>query len=166
MDGYGTTVSVLQPYSVGRGFPQVKGVASPAAGAGFTYALTGSAVENLQAVAFRLVTSAVVANRVPVLDVLDGDGAVIASTMAGAAITASLTTTVSFWQGAGAFSGLTGARLVAPLPDLTLVAGLSVAVSVAAIDAGDQISAVRVFTEVFPTGPTGEPQGPITTAQP
>lgn len=165
-DGFGTTVSVLQPYAVGRGYPQIKAVASPAAGAGFAYPLTGSGIENVQAVAFRIVTSAAVANRFCILDVLDGDGAVVASSVAGAAIVASSTVTVSFWQAPAPLSGPNGGRLVVPLPDLILIGGLSLSVSVAAIDAGDQIDRIRVFTETFPSGPTGEPAGPITTAQP
>lgn len=164
--GYGTTVGLLEPFTVGRGYPQVKAVPSPAAGAGFTYAVAGQAVENVRAVTFSYATSAVVATRVPRLDYFDGDGIRFASCSIAGSIPASVTPLVSFMVGLGATGASNGGVVEQPIPDLFLLGGHSIGVSVAGIDPGDTIFNVRIYTELFPTGPTGEPQGPITTSQP
>lgn len=165
-DGYGTTVGLLAPFAVGRGYPQVKRVAQPAAGAGFSYQVTQGAVENLRAVRFQLVTSAAVANRVPRLELQDGDASVVLAIEATAAQAASLTDSYLFLAGVGV--QLTGAsgRIVLPLPDVFTPPGFAWVLTVGAVDAADQVSGVQVFTELFPEGPTGEPQGPVTTSQP
>lgn len=165
-DGYGTTLSVLEPYSVGRGYPQVKGVASPAAGAGFAYAVTGAGLEMVMVVRFQLVTSAAVANRFARLTLTDGDNAPIARFTVSNAQAASLTEDYTFAARVGAAYNAASSGNVVPIPDLFCLAGHSWVADVLAMDAADQVSGIRVYTEVFPTGPTGEPQGPYTTAQP
>lgn len=165
-DGYGTTVSLLEPYAVGRGYPQVKAIASPAAGAGFTYALTGAAVEMVMVIRFQLATSAAVANRFARVTLADGDGAPIARFPVANAQAASLTEDYTFAARVGASYQAAGIGNVIPLPDIFAVAGLSWVADVVNIDAADQVSGIRVYTEVFPSGPTGEPSGPYTTAQP
>ncbi len=164
--GYGTTVGLLAPFSVGRGYPQVVRVASPAAGAGFNYRAQQGATENVRAVSFQLVTSAAVANRVPRLDLQDGDNLVVVSVQATVAQAASLTAFWTFQVGVGAAIVGAGNVTALPLPDLFMPDGFRWVLSVGAVDVADQVSAVQVITEIFPMGPTGEPQGAYSTAQP
>ena len=165
-DGYGTTVGLLAPYAVGRGYPQVKRISQPAAGAGFTYTASGGAVENVRAIRFQLATSAAVANRTVRLELQDGDATPVLAIEHTAALAASLSRQYSFLTGLGAAIIGAGTRDAMPLPDVFVPVGFSWVLIVGAIDAADQVSGVQVYTEVFPEGPTGEPQGPYTTAQP
>lgn len=164
--GYGTTVGLLAPYTVGRGYSQLIRVASPAAGAGFSYRANQGATENVRAIRFQLVTSAAVANRVPRLELQDGDGLAVLAIEATAAQAASLTQQFTFLVGLGAVLVGAGTRIADPLPDIFMPDGTSWVCIVGGIDAADQISAVNVISEIFPMGPTGEPQGAYSTAQP
>lgn len=164
--GFGTTVGLLQPFSIGRGFPQLKVLGTPAAGAGVTYSIAGSGWESVRAVAFTLATSAAVANRVPRLRYLDGDGVPFAGSSVSTAQAASTTVAYNFMVGIGQVVGVAGAQAAYFLPDIFLGPGWSLELSIVTVDVADQLSNLRVYTETFPTGPTGPPEGAYQSQQP
>lgn len=123
---------------------QVVTVSTPAAGAGVTFKYSGSEFWRVRAVCFQLVTSNAVANRIGYLDFLDGDGKRLGRFSSGYTQTASLTTVYTFGLGMNVYGANAAASIGAPLPELWLRKGCSLSVGVTAIDAGDQISAVRV----------------------
>lgn len=116
----------------------------PAAGAGVTVGVPESEHQQLLAVAFRLVTSAVVATRTPVVSVTDGSGVNIVGVAAGFGTTASSTADYSFAVGLGEWDQSNNANASGALPPFPLAEGDSIVISVGAIDVGDQISRVRV----------------------
>lgn len=116
----------------------------PAAGSGVTVGVPESEYQTLVAVAFRLVTSAVVATRTPVVSVTDGSGVAILAVAAGYGATASTTVDYSYAVGLGEWDQSNNANASGGLTPLVLDAGDSIVVSVGAIDVGDQISRVRV----------------------
>lgn len=138
---------------VGSGAVQrtVLAAPQPAAGAGVTVSAPKSEWQQLVAVNFRLVTSAVVATRVPVVSVTDGSGVNIIGVAAGYGATANTTADYSFVVGLGEWDQSNNANASGPLPPLPLAEGDSIVVSVGAIDAGDQISRVRVTLLQQPT---------------
>lgn len=125
----------------------------PAAGNGVTVAVPGSETQQLLAVSFRLVTSAAVATRRPAVSVTDGTGTQLAAVASSTTSAASLTTDYSFAVGVGNAAGASGASASESLPPLPLESGDSVVISVASIDAGDQISRVRVTLLQEPVRP-------------
>lgn len=118
--------------------------AQTAAGAGVTVAMPESERQVAVAVAFRIVTSAVVATRVPRVTITDGSGVIIAGSVAGVTSAASLTTDYIFAVGGDAWTGAAGAVVSGPFPTVPMDAGDSLVISAALLDAGDQISRVRV----------------------
>lgn len=116
----------------------------PAAGSGFTVVSPESEYQTLVAVAFRIVTSAVVATRTPVVSVTDGSGVAMLGVASGFGTTASLTVDYSFSVGTTEWDQSNNAVASGALPPFPLSAGDSIVVSVGAIDAGDQISRIRV----------------------
>jgi hypothetical protein len=115
-----------------------------AAGAGVTVPISEAEYQQLVAVSFRLVTSAVVATRRPAVAVTDGSGVAIVTVSSSITSAASLTTDYSFAVGVGASTGASGAAVSESLPALPLDGGDSIVISVAALDVGDLISRVRV----------------------
>jgi hypothetical protein len=148
-------------FAHGRAFSEVVPVANPAAGGGFTYTVGGNYWERLAALAFTLVTDGNAATRQVLVEFQDGSGTGIASTAGGGTQILSLTRKYSFTPNQSAASGLVGTSLLAPLPTLFLQPGFKVVVSIANVQAGDQLSAIRVYREAFDTGPEGYPVGMV-----
>lgn len=118
--------------------------AQPAAGAGVTVQVPGADYQTLICVAFRLVTSAVVGNRTPKVSVVGGDGVFVASCAAGFATTAGTTVDYSFANGLHEWDSAGTTVASGPCPNIPLEDGDTVTVTVDGIDAGDQLSRVRV----------------------
>ncbi len=148
-------------FAHGRAFSEVVPVASPAAGAGFTYTVSGSYWERIAALAFTVVTDGNAATRQVLVAFKDGSATNIASTAGGGTQTATLTRLYSFTPNQTAASGLVGTSLLAPLPVIFLQPGFTMVVSITNIQVGDQISAIRVYREAFDTGPEGYPLGMV-----
>lgn len=122
----------------------VLAVGQPAAGAGVTVPVPQSEQQQLVAVTMRLVTSAVVANRTPVVTITGGDGVAVGIAVAGFALTAGSTADFAFVAGLKEWDSAGGSLASGPCPELPLVAGDSVVISVNGIDAADQLSRIRV----------------------
>jgi len=148
-------------FAHGRAFSEVVPVANPAAGGGFTYTVGGSYWERLAALSFTIVTDSNAANRQVLVAFQDGSGANIASTASGGTQAASLTRLYSFVPNQGTAPALIGTTFLAPLPVLFLQPGFKVVVSIVSVQAGDQVSAIRVYREAFDTGPEGYPLGMV-----
>lgn len=128
-------------------------VPQPAAGADWSFTIPGGSVMHVRAIRAALVTSAVVANRRPVLTITDGNDTVAEVSVA-SSFTATQTASQSWLINVGAqLAGLGGNGNYAPLPDLWLPAGSVVSVVTAGIDAGDQWSAIRLWVWDFLTQP-------------
>lgn len=127
----------------------------PAPGAGVTVAVPESECQMLVAVTFRLVTSAAIATRVPIVSVLDGSGVAVAACPSGKSTAATLTTDYSFLVGVGEWDAASTTNAAGPLPPLMLDAGDSITITVSAIDAGDQLSRVRVVLLQEPVSDEG-----------
>lgn len=117
---------------------------SPAAGAGFTYTVPGSERQLVAVVSFQLVTAVAVAARLVSLTLLGGDGVRIGRFASGFTQAASLTSVYTFAVGITAYGANDAASIGAPLPPLWLPDGGSLAVTIANVQAADQVSVVRV----------------------
>lgn len=127
----------------------------PAAGAGITRNWESSEEGILVSVTFRLVTSATVATRTPVVQITDGTGQAILTVVAAASATASTTADYCLAVGLNAAS-LTAATFASgPLTPLPFRAGDSLVISVDSIDATDQLSRGRVVVMQHPVRDDG-----------
>ena len=127
-------------------------VPNPAAGADWSYSIPPSTIVHLFTITAQLVTSAVVANRTPVLSVSIG-GVSIYTDPSEVTVTASSTRIYSYANGVNSLSAGNAAR--GGIPDLWLETGAVISVATGGIDAGDQWSAITLYAEVttFKGGP-------------
>jgi len=119
----------------------------PGAGSGFTVTPSGAEYSRIRLISFRLVTSAVAANRVVSVALTHADGVAICTLPAGTAQTTGLTWDYTYALGLTPYTSSAGNAVVSALPDVWLPHGGSVVVSVAAIDAGDVISRPHVVLD-------------------
>lgn len=125
---------------------------APAAGANFSLRVPGGKAWELLAVRCTFVASAEVANRIVTLVLNDAHGNADAAVQHTVAVTAGLTRAFS-WALTGA--GVVGAdaSILLPLPaSWYMLPDETVGITVGAIDAGDQLSAVRVVVLETNTG--------------
>ena len=123
-------------------------VASPAAGADFTVKVDDAGAPwQIVSIRARLVTSAVVANRLVHCVVKDADGNEVYRIGFDGAITASKTTIFSFTPAAGGIAGgiTTNNDLVYSIPDGPYLPRWTVGSVTGAIDVGDQWSQIAVW---------------------
>ena len=116
----------------------------PSVGSGFTVTVPESEYQTLLAVTFRIVTSAVVATRYPHVAVTDGSGIALIDVAAGYGVTASSTADYCFAYGLAEWDTASTSNASGPIPAFPLREGDSIVLSVANIDAGDQVSRIRV----------------------
>lgn len=122
----------------------VQTVVQPAAGADWTFTYTGPPNRLLIGAQAQFVTSAAVANRVPLINIRDGAGNFICSVSASAAQTA--TTTQKYNLMPGGSPNLFGGRAIIPMPyNLAVGNGWTIGTSTSAIDVADQWSLITVI---------------------
>jgi hypothetical protein len=125
---------------------------APAAGATYTYTLTRYDRARLVFAAVTLATDANVANRYLTIEYLDGAGVAIVAD--GAAVTVSASTTAQRFVGVlrrGTSEWATNTDVFFPLCGVWIEAGQRVKVSVANIQATDQLSNIRLtFDRLIP----------------
>jgi hypothetical protein len=134
----------VEVYGWGEVKRTVLAAPQPAAGVGVTVSVPESEYQTLVAVAFRLVTSATIATRTPVVSVTDGSGVNLIGVAAGYGTTAGSTADYSFAAGLGEWDQSNNANASGGLISFPLDGGDSIVISVGAIDATDQLSRVRV----------------------
>lgn len=159
------TLGLTAPFSHGRGFTEVASVASPAAGAGFTYTVGGTYWERLVALTFRLVSDGNAANRAVTAAIVDGNGHTLVTVPAAAVQAASLTRDYSFLAGQSSAIGPLGGVYLSPFPALFLQPAWTVVVGVDQVQATDAVTRIQVVRERFSTGPNGYPLGVFDAAQ-
>ena len=130
-------------------------MASPAAAAGFTYTVTGTQWQLLDSISFRLVSDGNAANRQVKLVIADAGGIALATLPAASVQTATLTWDYTWSTEFDTFNAVVALAVTSPLPAILLQPEFSVAVTVGAVQAGDQISRIRLYAEQFVTGPQG-----------
>lgn len=143
-----------QPWSWQLGFLDTVFVTAPAAGSDWSYVPSGGRWERIEMIHAKLVTSAVVANRQPLLIVQDQNAAELAALPPLVNQAASTTTRYTWWRGLGTTIALLSGRTASPLGELILRPGWKVASNTGAIDAGDQWSEISIvvtrYTEADP----------------
>lgn len=116
----------------------------PAAGAGVTVSVPEASTWTLLSVAFRLVTSATVQTRTPLVAITDGTGFNIGGAVSGFGQTAGSTADFLFSHGVAEWDQSNNAVASGGLPRLLLDGGDSVVITIGNIDTTDQVSRVRV----------------------
>lgn len=155
------TEGLLDPFSYGRGYFESVNIANPAAGANAQDKLGGQFLSRLVSARFRLVTDNNVANRFVTVDVQDGNGNTILSQGNLTSVVASKTADYFYGRKQALTQDALGLYLFAPLDDFFLEPGRIVQITVANIQAGDQLSRIFLGYERFPTGPRGYPEGRV-----
>ena len=144
----GTYVAGLQHLS--NGWQELIKPPSPAFGANFTRVVPVETYERVVALRYQLATSAVVGNRFPQIRFADQDGSDFLRSAGAGTIVASASVLPSLVvNGAGNVGGTTGDTF-GTLPDLLLPPLYSISIAVAGIDAGDQISNIRMIIQRIP----------------
>lgn len=140
----------------GRGDTQVIAVPSPGAGLDFTVPVSGAVEWCVQAVSFLLTPDATVAVRVPLLAFLDGTGVPFFEAAAPAGRAAGAASRFVFASNLQPFGSLGDSVIGAPIPELRLYDGLSIASSVTLLKAGDTLTDIRLFVTQYPIRPDSE----------
>lgn len=123
--------------------PQV--VANPAAGANVRVNVPGGSVWELLSAKFTFTASGVAGNRIVALTFNDQDGNSFADFTVNTAVIAAGVGQFTFAQGLGYQVNATPFMVGLPTPPIPLVPAWSIRTTTAAIDAGDQFSAVRLL---------------------
>lgn len=127
---------------------------SPAAGANFSFRVPGGKAWQLLAVRATFAASAQAANRDVVLTLNDGTGLTSVTVPTVAAITAGLTRNIT-WANVGVNLTGTTTAITLPLPSpWYMLPDETVVITVGSIDAGDQLSGVRIVVLETNTGDT------------
>lgn len=132
--------------------PLVLTGAQPAAGAGFTRIVPGNQWERLVGVTFKLVASAAVATRVPIVQFKDADGNEFLTVASIGTVVASGTITASFGIGCASSQSSQSSRVTTALPDLILYPALRWTLTATGLDVADQISAIAFYVQQFEVG--------------
>lgn len=157
------TLGLTQLIGHGRAFTQLERPTVPAAGAGFTITQNGRYWALVDSLAFQLVTSATVADRLVTLTVKDGGGIAVATVPAAATQAASTTAQYTFLPGVSTPVGLVGGAQLNIFPSVFLQGDFSIVVAVANIDTTDAITNIRLYKQQFETGNDGYLLGPVAT---
>lgn len=149
-------------YSHGRGYSEVFPITSPAVAVGFTYNVTGQFWERVAGLSFVLTSDGNAANRSVLLTVKDGTGAAIDAIPPAAVQVASKVYTYTYAPNATPVNDTLGLVNQQRSPSMFLQPLYSLVVTLTAAQAGDQISAIRLYRERFDTGPAGPPTAMVT----
>lgn len=150
----------------GRAFSEVLTVPAPAVGVGFTYTNDGRYWELLDSISFRLVSDANAANRQVTLTITDGAGSALATLPSASLQVASKTYDYTFSPQFNTFNTVVANAITLPLPELFLQPAYSIVVAIGAVQAGDQVSAIRLYAQRFVTGPSGYSIGMVDVPDP
>jgi predicted lipase len=142
-------------YSHGRGYSEVFPIANPAVATGFTYTVTGQFWERLVAVSFVLTSDGNAANRNVLLVQKDAMGAVLDASPPAAVQVASKVYTYVYRSNASATNDTVNLVNVQAINRLFLQPQYTVAVTIGSAQAGDQLSAIRIYRERFDTSLQG-----------
>lgn len=158
-----TTLGLLSPFAHARGYRSLITGTNPAAGANYSHVVPAGKWRRLKAISFTLTTSAAVANRIVTVDYgrpnaghFYSDGAAVVQTASGTGVFyGSDQRGTSEWN--------TGTAVFFPLWGGFLEDGYTVGITVANIDAADQLSAIFLTYEQFEVGHGGYTVGGVAT---
>jgi hypothetical protein len=139
--------AVVDPVLLGLAFTEIVTGTQPAVGSGFSFANDSRFASRLLAISFRFVTSAVAANRSVHVDTDDGGGNVVTRDGSGAVQLAGTAALYSFSVQRGAADWDQNNLLYVPLTGRWMEGPQNVLISVASIDAGDQLSQIVMLWE-------------------
>lgn len=142
--------TAVEPRAGRRSRPEAVALPGVAATAGISYDLASGTHWRIVAVTFRLVAAAGVANRQVLARLLDFEGVPVYAVAAPAVQTAGLTVVYSFAPSLVASGSAALGFMQAPFVGGKLPDNLTLSVTVAAAQAGDAISNVRLLTEQWP----------------
>lgn len=126
-------------------------IAQPGVALGVSRRIPGETFEQLMVVRFTLVADATVANRFVAVDVTDGDAVVVSRIASTTAVTAGLTARFTFAVGIGTVAAGGVNEQMLPLPEVPFPPGFTHAVSIASVQAGDQLSAISFYLRRWPS---------------
>lgn len=149
MGAYLPTEYLIEPAAMGRGFRELVTGTTPVAGASFTQALEGRYITRLLAVHCRLVTDGNAANREVVLQYRNDAAVVFAQHGAPTVVTASTTVDYGFNIHQGQADWPINSAILVPLSSLFLPAGFDFRLLIVNVQAGDALSAIRIYWERF-----------------
>lgn len=132
------------------GWQQPIYVPAPAAGANWSHKVDGRYFERLLTVTFVVATDAVVANRVPLVQLLDGNGTVVTAVPAGGTVVASSSLQSYLAVNNPVLAGAASGGSFGFLPDLLVPPDWTWRSQVAGLDVADQISGVVLLVQQFP----------------
>ena len=139
----------------GHAFSEVVPVASPAVATGFTYTVSGTQWQLLDLISFRLVSDGNAANRQVTLTIADAGGIALATLPSASVQVATKTYDYTWSTEFDTFNAVVSNAITSPLPAIFLQPEFTVVVAVGSVQAGDQISRIRLYAEQFVTGPQG-----------
>lgn len=132
-----------------RGWSEPLTFAQSAVGQVITHKVPGEYYERFLTIHFRLVTSAVVANRIPRVRFLDESGNRLFTARVNTAVAASTTAEISFAAHLGAQSSPAAGSQTGCIPDLVLPSSFSIEIGANALDAGDAIDQITAYVNRF-----------------
>lgn len=154
-----STFGLTGPISYSRGWPRLERLANPAAGANAVHLVPGDRIQRLLVARATLTAGEAAAERKPALKLLDADGVAWAVFGPSGTVVAKGVQETTWAADLGyAVTAASGEAQIG-IPALLLSPGTRVEIAVAAIDAGDQLSAVSLYLEEWPNGPDGYPTG-------
>lgn len=143
--------ALVDALGVARGQRELLPLDTPSAGGGFTRTIDGRYIVRPLALHFRIVTDATVANRTVYVQYRDTNGVAFASMLAPVNVTASTTVDFAFWRGLGQADWIGTTPVTVPLMEAFLLPSWQLAVAIDGVQAGDQLSRIRLYQEEFPT---------------
>lgn len=139
------------PAELRRGFTQVLTPAQPAAGAAYSRKVAADYWERLIGVSFTLTTSAVVANRTVEVNLTDDQGRVLFAAQGSGTVVASSTLNARLETSNSGSSTAAAGSSYGHLFDQIAKPGWIYNIAVAGIDVADQLSALVLVTERYPS---------------
>lgn len=140
-------------------------IAQPAVAVGASRRIPGETFEQLMVVRFTLVADVNVANRFVAVDVVDGDAIVVSRIASTTAVTAGLTSRFTFAVGIGTLAAGGVNEQMLPLPEVPFPPGFAHTISIANVQAGDQISAISFYLRRWPSAAWARSDGAMPAEQ-
>lgn len=153
------SLTITQPYGLGRGTVEAVTFATPAAQANFTRTTASGYWERYISLFFLFTTDANAANRIIAIEVQDGDGNVVGGAAPSQVQTASL---AGRFYGGFAYGTSNAAGVIRQafaLPQMFLQPSWKLVSNVANMQVGDTLTLIRAVVERFGIGPDGTPVG-------
>lgn len=141
---------LVDPPGYAIGWQQRVYVPSPAAGAAWSRTIPGPHFERLVAARWVLTTSAVVANRFPVLYLTDPNGVKVLCVWAGGTNVASQVSGINLAREYSLQSNYGGIETFGPMPDLLLPPGFTWTATCQNMDVGDTQTGIVLTIDQFP----------------